>query len=244
LAPRGPDEDLAAFLARALDAHLPDPDSRARALRTARARLGYPLPGVPPALRVETRAALDRLQGTPAADPTPAAPTGDTLAEPTTRAGLVLFHPFLVLLFQRLDLLDDARRLRPDALLMARAALRALADGAPDPARPTDPVERALLGLPPGWTHPGGPDPDPPDPGLLDSLTRAVIDRWGALGQTAPEGLRETFVRRAGTLSETETGPRLAVDPGPYDMLLDRLPWSLSTVALPWMALPLAVEWR
>ncbi|WP_132463082.1 contractile injection system tape measure protein [Rhodovulum marinum] len=193
---------------------------------------------------METRAALDRLQGTPAADPTPAAPTGDTLAEPTTRAGLVLFHPFLVLLFQRLDLLDDARRIRPGARLTARAALRALADPMPGPARLTDPIERVLLGLPRGWVHPGTPDPAPPAPDLTDSLTRAVIDRWGALGQTAPEGLRETFVRRTGTLTETDTGPRLAVDPGPFDMLLDRLPWGLSTVALPWMALPLTVEWR
>ena len=36
----------------------------------------------------------------------------------------------------------------------------------------------------------------------------------------------------------------LAVKSGPFDMLLDRLPWSYSTIKLPWMHEVLYVDWR
>ncbi len=260
-APRRPDDDLAGFLDRALRQILPDPDRRAAALRVLIARLGHPGRGQPPALRRQVREALQRFaepssrtqrpaSATPATpEPRPANPHRPE-PEPeadqrhlTARAGLVLLHPFLALLFARLDVLDAARRIVPERLLRARAALQMITDQAPI-ERPTDPLEKLLLGLPRDWTHPGTVLTDPPDPALIDGLLRAVIDRWGALGQTSPEGLREVFLRRGGTLQEVENGTRLRVDPGPYDMLLDRLPWGISTVALPWMDLPCHVSWR
>ncbi|MCB1313650.1 MAG: hypothetical protein KDK29_18005 [Sedimentitalea sp.] len=258
-APRRPDDDLAGFLDRALRQVLPDPDRRTAALRVLIARLGHPGGGQSPALRRQVREALQRIVEPPtrAESPAPATPATPEprLAKPhradpasdrrhlTARAGLVLLHPFLALLFTRLDVLDAARRIVPERLLRARAALQMITDQAPV-ERPTDPLEKLLLGLPQGWTHPGTVLTDLPDPALIDGLLRAVIDRWGALGQTSPEGLREAFLRRGGTLQEVQTGTRLRIDPGPYDMLFDRLPWSFATVALPWMDKPCHVTWR
>ncbi|TCM86118.1 contractile injection system tape measure protein [Rhodovulum steppense] len=253
LAPRGPDHDLRAFLRDAFRIIEPDPARRRFALRHLLARLGYPAPGTSPALRMKVLEALDRValevgpgdggQLRPTA-PAPRSRGEFGLEEFSIRAGLILFHPFLPLLFERLELLDASRAICPERLLLARAALQMLGDGASSEPRPTDPVERLLLGLPPDWTHPGTEPEDRPDPDLVEGLTRSLTDRWSALGNTSPEGLRETFIRRSGILRHAEDGPRLAVDPGPFDMLLDRLPWSIGFVALPWMAQPCRVDWR
>jgi hypothetical protein len=82
----------------------------------------------------------------------------------------------------------------------------------------------------------------------LDGLLQAVIAHWRALGSTSPDGLRQTFLQREGRLTHerAEAGQhwQLAVKSGPFDMLLDRLPWSYSTIKLPWMHEVLYVDWR
>ena len=160
------------------------------------------------------------------------------------RAGLVLFHPYLKMLFERLDLLDDTSCIRPESLPSARATLRHISLGKSQDDRTTDLMEKALLGLPPNWKVTDSDLVDAPDTDIIDGLIDAVINQWGALGQTSPDGLREVFVRRSGTLSFEENSIHLTVDPGPFDMLLDKLPWSFGTIALPWMDLPCYVEWR
>jgi len=35
----------------------------------------------------------------------------------------------------------------------------------------------------------------------------------------------------------------LQVQPGPYDVLMQSLPWSIATIRLPWMERPLWVQW-
>ena len=52
-----------------------------------------------------------------------------------------------------------------------------------------------------------------------------------------------TFLRRFGLLREIEGGFRLQVEPGPFDVLLERLPWGFAIVKLPWMREPLFTEW-
>ncbi|MGY6412326.1 MAG: contractile injection system tape measure protein [Alkalilacustris sp.] len=156
-------------------------------------------------------------------------------------AGLVLLAPHLRTLFQRGGVLAATGGLPPDRLGRALGLLE-LCSGRPE--GPADPLERVLLGLPPGQPL----QPDPPDDdraALVDGLLRAVVAQWGALGRTSPEGLREAFLRRDGDLTLEEGGAaRLRVAAGPFDMLLDRLPWSVALVRLPWMAGPLHVRWR
>jgi hypothetical protein len=156
----------------------------------------------------------------------------------------VLFAPFLPMLFDRLGLLDEARRLKPEAISRARRALQLLSDFKSREAGSTDPLEKLLLGQEQRWRWSGAPADPAPDIGLLTGLVQSVVTRWAALGQTSPEGLQEAFVRRSGSLRQTEDAWRLTVEPGPFDMLLDQLPWSVGTLALPWMAAPLHVDWR
>jgi hypothetical protein len=236
-------------LAAVLDELVPEPARRRRILRAVAARLGYADGRHAPALRRQARAAveacLDRGVVTPAEiDPAPTSAGLEKRVYLSNCAGLVLFAPYLPLLFDRLGLLDEARRLKPESISTARRALQLLSDFKSREAAPTDPLEKLLLGQEQRWRWAGAPADPPPDVALLIGLVQSVIARWAALGQTSPEGLQEAFVRRGGSLRQTEDAWRLTVDPGPFDMLLDQLPWSFGTIAMPWMATPLHVDWR
>ena len=45
-------------------------------------------------------------------------------------------------------------------------------------------------------------------------------------------------------LTQDDEAWRLVVEPRPFDMLLDRIPWGYGTLKLPWMAQVLHVDWR
>jgi hypothetical protein len=70
-----------------------------------------------------------------------------------------------------------------------------------------------------------------------------MISHWSAIGNTSVQGLRQTFLQREGYLSRKEDGWHLQVPKRTFDMLLDKLPWSISTIRLPWMETILWVEW-
>ncbi|MCI4176515.1 contractile injection system tape measure protein, partial [Dickeya dianthicola] len=87
----------------------------------------------------------------------------------------------------------------------------------------------------------------PPDAAArdtLDALLAAILQHWNALGHTSVDGLRQTFLQREGTLWRQADSWKLEVVAGPFDMLLDRLPWRYSTIKYPWMDRPLHVVWR
>ncbi|MFV0299881.1 MAG: contractile injection system tape measure protein [Paracoccus sp. (in: a-proteobacteria)] len=244
----GTGRELVSALAAALSRIEPDEALRTRALRYVIARLSHAMPGRDAGAAGQVRRALARLLAEaaqpdatpaviPAADP---APETDLLVSEC--AGVILLHPFLKLLFQRLELLTPEARIVPEGLAMALAALRLL-DGRPG-LRGLDPLHRLLIGLPAGAPGPEATPLDDPAQSLIEGLLASVIAHWGRLGRTSPDGLRQTFLQRPGTLRLDETGAHLRVTPGPFDMLLDGLPWALGTVALPWMALPCHVIWR
>lgn len=79
---------------------------------------------------------------------------------------------------------------------------------------------------------------------LIESLLTAIIARWQVLGNTSIGGLQSTFIQREGVLSVTPKHWQLNIIPRPFDMLLDKLPWSFQTIKYPWMDLPLFVQWR
>ena len=78
-----------------------------------------------------------------------------------------------------------------------------------------------------------------------DSLLRAVISHWAALGQCSVEGLRETFFKRSGKFGQRPDGHWfLTVERRTVDILVDRLPWTIGMVQRPWRTDEfLFVEW-
>ncbi|WP_299740655.1 contractile injection system tape measure protein [uncultured Roseobacter sp.] len=255
-APRGPDDTFEAFLEQRLSVLFPDTRNLRKALRQVAVRLSYADGTYSPALRHRALATVEALLASAKRDRARTGGEADIIdpvkpvsTEPgrsylSQRGGLVLFHPFLPLLFERLELLDSKRRLPKQHVPIARRALQLIGDPQAVEDQPTDPVEKLLLGLPQNWAAPTGKVAEPPDLALINSLLASVIERWGALGQTSPDGLREAFIRRNATLRAQEASWVLRVERGPFDMLLDQLPWSFGTVALPWMPEPCTVNWR
>lgn len=74
-------------------------------------------------------------------------------------------------------------------------------------------------------------------------LWTSMLQHWGALGQTSPAGLQETFLQRAGKLVEKEEQYTLIIERKTIDILMDKIPWSYSIIKLPWMKKRIQVEW-
>jgi hypothetical protein len=75
-------------------------------------------------------------------------------------------------------------------------------------------------------------------------LLNAVIKHWSALKNTSPDGLRNTFLQREGKLTKNEDGSwKLFIQHSTFDILISKLPWSVSFIKLPWMKNILQVEW-
>ncbi len=75
-------------------------------------------------------------------------------------------------------------------------------------------------------------------------LIQAVLCHWTKLGNTSPEGLQEAYLQRNGVIRVTEEYYTLTVESKAYDMLLDSIPWTYTTLHLSWMQKRIQVQWR
>ncbi|MBC7854313.1 MAG: hypothetical protein IAF94_12845 [Pirellulaceae bacterium] len=160
-------------------------------------------------------------------------------------AGLILLHPYLPRLFAATGIVTTASPvLSPASLPRAAALLHWLAAGNDDVFEFELSMSKVLLGLTPD-------DPLPVSEGLLsdkdrdegDALLAAASDHWSALGRTSIAGLRASFLQRRGMLRGDDLGWRLRMETKSFDMLLGRLPWSITHVKLPWMNKPIFTDW-
>ncbi|WP_299687421.1 contractile injection system tape measure protein [uncultured Tateyamaria sp.] len=164
----------------------------------------------------------------------------------TDVAGLVLFWPFLTRLFQRSGLLRGSGDFQnPAAALRGASLLHHIALGGCSPKSGVMELENTLCGVPLRTAADAIPV-SRDAAALCDEVLRQVCRAWPPMEHVSADGLRQSFVRRDGWLLDAPTTgtATLRVARGPYDMLLQQLPWSLATVALPWMDRPLHVDWR
>jgi len=133
----------------------------------------------------------------------------------------------------------------PDAALPRAAALLSFASrGADEPFEFELSFIKVLLGLRPDADLQvssglvGATDRDE-----VESLLESVIEHWRLLKHTSIAGLRGSFLQRRGLLADVDGVWQLRVESHAFDVLLNQLPWSISTVRLPWMTIPLFTEW-
>lgn len=166
----------------------------------------------------------------------------------TPTAGLVLLGGYVQRVFSMLRLTEHSKFVDEAARARAVHCLEYLAWGATESVEPDWVLSKMLCGVPLAQPLPPSDGLDPQTRELLDSLLRAVIEHWKTIGNTSVVGLRQSFLQRAGRLtrkaSDLDDQWQLTVEPRAFDMLLDRLPWSYSTIKLPWMAGALHVDWR
>lgn len=158
-------------------------------------------------------------------------------------SGLVILHPYLLTLFDCLNLLHEQKFKDPPARDKAVQLLSWLTYGTTGLPEHQLLLFKILCGIP--LEQPVDRFIELTDMEMkeADSLLKAVIANWKAIGNTSPDGLRANFLLREGRLEWLKNEWRLRVTQTAPDILLERLPWSISIVRLPWMPYYLKTEW-
>jgi hypothetical protein len=172
----------------------------------------------------------------------PGAPEGERLA--LINAGLVLAAPYLPRLFNMLGLVKEGRFVDTEAAERGVHLLQYLACAEPAAPEYQLVLNKLLCGLPLDAPVPAGIDIGDTERDTIVGLLKAIISAWSGLGNTSVDGLRQSFLMREGEVWLEGESWQLCVAPGPFDMLMERLPWSFSIIKFPWMALPLHVSWH
>lgn len=164
-------------------------------------------------------------------------------------AGLVLLAAYLPRLFEHLGWVDGQAWRSPALTERAVHLLQWAATGEAAAEEHTLVLNKLLCGLPMQAPVPFDVLLTAEEQATTAGLLQAVIAHWSALGATSVEGLRESFLQREGrlVLLSPDAQPsawQLQVQARSFDMLLDRLPWSIALIKLPWMEGALHVQWR
>lgn len=165
---------------------------------------------------------------------------------PLLNAGLVLLSPYLPVLLERLEVLNPDKSLDTSQSHIALSALAYLVWGDAYQCQSSEPLSRLICGLSLDGTKPDNQATiSDSHKSLINSLLNGIINHWSALGNTSISGLQDTFLQRQGHLIHIQDkGWQLHIESQPFDMLLDRLPWSYATIRHPFMAEPVYVHWR
>lgn len=167
----------------------------------------------------------------------------DTESISVPNAGIVILWPFLMRLFENLELVDQKEFVNTRAQIKAASVLQFLTDDALEEAFEglfalnkvicgidlMEPIEVIVL--------------DEDEKEIAEGLLQAVLNRgplWQNLSMT---GLRKSYLQREGLLSTRDGLWLLRVKKETYDITLGKLPWQFSTIKLPWMNEMLMIEW-
>ena len=158
-------------------------------------------------------------------------------------AGLVLFHPYISMLFKKLYYTDEDNLWVDDyARTKAPLVLQYLITGQTQFEEQELLFNKFLCGIPFYEPVPSEILLTEEEVNSCQGLIESVIMHWGALKSTSIDGLRNSFLIRDGKLSKEETW-QLTVENKAWDVLLAQLPWGFSIVKTPWMNELLYVHW-
>ena len=158
-------------------------------------------------------------------------------------SGLILFWPFLTRLFEMLSLIENGSFVNYESKNRAVYILQHLVYNDFDFPEHELVLNKILTGMLP-QQHLSRPESlSEYEISSTQSLLNGLISNWDKMKNTSPEGLQETFLRRAGILKFKSDSLTLVVENKGYDILLQSIPWNISMVKLLWMEKPLYVEW-
>ena len=161
-----------------------------------------------------------------------------------THAGIILVHPFLKILFNRLGMVSGGNFIPEEMKSRAILLLHYVASGLSEAEEYELTVAKILCELPIDFPLNGLLELTDLEKEEADQMLLALIQQWELLKNTSITGLRESFLQRPGKLFKRNGNLCLQVESSSIDMLLDYLPWNLSIIKLPWMSEMLRVEWR
>jgi hypothetical protein len=158
-------------------------------------------------------------------------------------AGVVLLNTYIPMLFERLGLLSERRFRSPAQQNDAVHYLQYVITGLSHTEESFLPLNKVLCGLPLSHAVQEGIEVTDAQKQLIEGLVRAAIGYWPAIGDTSVDGFRGNWLVRDGMLTEHEEHWELAVEKRPYDVLINKSPFSFSIIRYQWMEKPLHVTW-
>lgn len=162
-----------------------------------------------------------------------------------SNAGLVICNPFIILLFQRLDLLNPEKKFKDNECInKAIIVLNYLSYGDIDIKEFNLGLNNVLCNVPKDFYYDFSVKLTVEEKELCNSLLENICNQWTALKNTSPDGLRHNFFIREGSLSYDGTSYKLVVAEKVYDVLISKIPWTIGTIKFPWMENFLFTDWK
>jgi len=159
-------------------------------------------------------------------------------------AGIVLAAPYLPRLFEMLGLTEKSAFKNSQAAERGVHMLQYLVDEHIDSPEYQLVLNKLLCGIKTGIPIERQISLSLHEEQQLEGLLQGMTQNWKSLGNTSIAGLRQSFLQRQGRLQLRDDAWHLLVEAKPYDMLLDQIPWSFSTIKFPWMERVIYVDWR
>lgn len=182
----------------------------------------------------------------------PFEPTGEnedpkveqTDAIAVNNSGMVILGAFILPYFTHLKMLEGNDFVSDEARQRAVHLLQYMASGHPNLPEHELALPKILCGMHPSDPIIAGIEVTEAEKALTESLLRRIVELWTALGTTSIDGLRGSFLIRKGMLFKREENWELQAESKGFDILIDKLGWSITLTKLPWMKIPLYCKWR
>lgn len=182
-------------------------------------------------------------QDTKAQDAVQEEETGETIY--ISNAGMVLAAPYLPELFKRLNLTENGEFKNRSAAERAIHLLQYMVNENASLPEFMLLLNKILCGIKTGIPIQRSIEVTQEERATIQQLLEGLIKNWKAVGNSSVKGFQESFLQRNGVLKQNDVGQwQLQVESKTFDMLLDQIPWSFSTIRYPWMNNVLYVQWR
>lgn len=158
-------------------------------------------------------------------------------------AGVVILNAYVVMLFERLSLVQANAFVSDEAQTDAVHYLQYLVTGASQTEEALLVLNKVLCGISIEVPIKDGIEVSQEQEALMQGLIEAAISYWPAIGQSSIDGFRGNWLVRDGILREEVERWTLTVEKRAYDILMLKSPFSFSIIKFPWMPKPLYVNW-
>jgi hypothetical protein len=159
-------------------------------------------------------------------------------------AGLIILAPYMGVLFERCGLTNNGTFKDNEAEFKAIQLLDYAVTGETISGEHDLILQKILCGIPVQNPIDISVEISTDQKAIVDDLLVAITQQWPGLENSTIDSLRGSFLIRDGKLEEMEDSIYLKVEQKPFDVLLDRIPWNISSIKLSWMPKLLKVIWR
>lgn len=158
-------------------------------------------------------------------------------------AGLVLLQNYYIMLFERLNLVNNKSFVSEKAQFDAVHYLQYIVTELTETEESFLSLNKVLCGLPLSAPVKSSITIPETHKELIEKLIRSAIEYWNAIGKSSVDGFRGNWLAREGVLKEEEDHWSLTVEKKAYDILIAQSPFPFSIIKFPWMQKPLFVTW-